>query len=175
MQPVAVASAWPCVSWPSTNVTSTSAQSIAPSSGSVTVTVNGMLSPNANVPSSTGMSTSTVGAVLPTVIVVFAEPTLPLESMTVELGRVLPGRRVGEASGSGRRESTVPLPSKSHSKRIESPGSASFEPALENSTVSGAGPLVGSAERTATGARRPLTYSHRIIPASGLMAKKPSP
>ena len=69
----------------------------------------------------------------------------------------------------------MPLPSKSHSKRIESPGSASFEPALEKVTVSGAGPFVGVAEMTATGARRPLTYSQRIIPASGLMAKKPSP
>jgi hypothetical protein len=70
---VAVASAWPCVSWPSTNVTWTLEQSIGPSSGSVAVTVNGMFSPNANVPSSTGTVTVTVGAVLPTVIVVFAE------------------------------------------------------------------------------------------------------
>ena len=63
-------------------MTSTREQLIGPSSGSVTVTVNGMFSPNANVPSSTGTVTVTVGAVLPTVIVVFAEPILPLESIT---------------------------------------------------------------------------------------------
>ena len=81
-QPVVVASAWPWVSWPRTNVTCTSAQLIGPSSGSVTVTVNGMLSPKANVPPSTGTVMFTVGAVLPTVMVVFADPTLPLESIT---------------------------------------------------------------------------------------------
>ena len=64
-------------------MTVTSAQLIAPSSGSVTVTVYGMLLPKANVPPSTGTLTVTVGAVLPTVIVVFAEPALPLESVTV--------------------------------------------------------------------------------------------
>ena len=77
--------------------------------------------------------------------------------------------------GLGSTESTEPLPSKSHSKRIESPGSGSFEPALEKFTVSGTGPSVRDAVSTATGARCPLTYSQRIIPASGLMAKKPSP
>ena len=40
---------------PRTKVTSTSAQLIAPSSGSLTVTENGMLSPKANVPPSTGV------------------------------------------------------------------------------------------------------------------------
>ena len=89
-QPVVDASAWPCVSWPRTNVTWTSAQSIAPSSGSVTVTVNGMFSPNANVPPSTGTSTVTIGAVLPTVIVVFADPILPLESITASFAVYCP-------------------------------------------------------------------------------------
>ena len=83
LHPVVVASAWPCESWASTKVTATSAQLIAPSSGSLTVTVNGMLSPKANVPPSIGVVTVTVGAVLPTVIVVFAEPIRPFESVTV--------------------------------------------------------------------------------------------
>ena len=111
-------------------MTSTSAQLIAPSSGSVTVTANGMLSPKANVPPSTGTVSVTVGAVLPTVMVVFAEPTFPLESVTVSLAVNCPVV-VYVNVGLGSTESTVPLPSKSHSKRIESPGSGSFEPALE--------------------------------------------
>ena len=41
------------------------------------------LSPKANSPPSTGMSMLTVGAVLPTVIVVLAAALLPLESVTV--------------------------------------------------------------------------------------------
>ncbi len=44
-----------------------------------------MLSPKANVPPSTGTLMVTVGAVLPTVIVVFAPLLLPLESVTVSL------------------------------------------------------------------------------------------
>ncbi len=40
---------------------------------------------------------------------------------------------------------------------MDSLGSGVFEPALENLTVSGAGPLVLSAESTALGARWPLT------------------
>ena len=78
-----LSSAWPCVSCPSTNVTCTSEQSIAPSSGSVTVTVNGMLSPKANVPPSTGVFTTTVGLVLPTVMIVLVAVCLPDESITV--------------------------------------------------------------------------------------------
>ena len=66
-------------------MTSTRLQLIGPSSGSVTVTENGMLSPKANVPPSTGVVRVTVGEVLPTVIVVFAAPVLPLESVTVSL------------------------------------------------------------------------------------------
>src|SRR4051794_1598558 len=82
-QPVVPSSAWPCVSCPSTNVTCTAEQLTVPSSGSVTVTVNGMLSPNANVPPSTGVLTTTVGLVLPTVITVLVEFVLPDESVTV--------------------------------------------------------------------------------------------
>ena len=149
-------------------------QLIAPSCGSVTVTVNGMFSPNANVPPSTGTLTVTVGAVFPAVMIVFAAPVFPLESITVSFAVYRPAV-VYVNDGFGSTESTVPLPSKSHSKRIESPGSASLEPALEKLTVSGTGPFVLSAVRTASGARRPFTYSHRIIPASGLMLKNPSP
>ena len=72
-------------------MTSTSSQSIPPSSGSVTVTTNGMLSPNANSPPSTGTLTVTVGEVLPAVIVVFADAVLPLESVTVSLAVYTPG------------------------------------------------------------------------------------
>ena len=49
-QPLMVSSAWPCVSWPSTKVTSTREQSIGPSSGSVTVTENAIRSPKAKSP-----------------------------------------------------------------------------------------------------------------------------
>ena len=63
--------------------TCTSEQLTVPSSGSVTVTVNGMLSPKANVPPSTGVLTTTVGLVLPTVITVLVEFVLPDESVTV--------------------------------------------------------------------------------------------
>ena len=58
-------------------------QLIAPSSGSVTVTVNGMLSPKANVPPSTGVLTTTVGDVLPAVITVLVGSSCPDESVTV--------------------------------------------------------------------------------------------
>ena len=112
LQPLTVASACPCESWASTNVTATSAQLIAPSSGSVTVTVNGMLSPKANVPPSVGTLTVTVGAVLPTVIVVLAEPLMPFESVTVSLATKTPVV-VYVCVGSSSVESVVPLPSKS--------------------------------------------------------------
>ena len=69
----------------------------------------------------------------------------------------------------------MPSPSKSQAKRIESPGSGSREPSLENCTFSGAMPLVGVAFIVACGARWPLTYSQRYMPASGLAWKKPSP
>ena len=82
-QPNWLASPWPCVSWPRTKVTSTLAQSTGPSSGSVTVTDHGMSSPQLKKPPSTGVVTVTVGAVLPTVMVVFADALLPLESVTV--------------------------------------------------------------------------------------------
>ena len=48
----------------------TSEQLTVPSSGSVTVTLNGMSSPKSNVPPNTGVFTTTVGLVLPTVITV---------------------------------------------------------------------------------------------------------
>ena len=76
--------------------------------------------------------------------------------------------------GFGSIECGDPSP-KSQSKEIESPGSASLEPALEKFTVSGSGPSVLSVVRTATGARWPFTYSHLYRPASGLMLKKLSP
>ena len=76
--------------------------------------------------------------------------------------------------GLGSVEIGEPSP-KFHSKRIESPGSSSSEPALEKFTVSGDAPLVLSVVSTAFGARWPLTYSHLYMPASGLMLKNPSP
>jgi hypothetical protein len=66
-------------------VTWTRLQLIAPSSGSVTVTENGIVSPKAKSPPSTGTVMFTVGDVFPTVIVVFAEAVFPLESVTVSL------------------------------------------------------------------------------------------
>ena len=76
-------SAWPCVSCTSTKVTATRLQSIVPSSGSVTVTVYGIRSPKSKKSPSSGVVTVTVGAVLPTVIVVVFVSVLPLESVTV--------------------------------------------------------------------------------------------
>ena len=69
----------------------------------------------------------------------------------------------------------MPSPSKSQAKRIESPGSGSREPSLENCTLSGVTPLVTLAFIVACGARWPLTSSHRYRPASGFDWKKPSP
>jgi hypothetical protein len=83
LQPVLLSSAWPCVSCPSTNVTCTSSQSTTPSSGSVTVTTNGIVSPNENSPPSIGRFTITVGEVLPTVMIVLTEAWSPDESNTV--------------------------------------------------------------------------------------------
>jgi DNA polymerase-3 subunit delta' len=82
-QPWTASSACPCVSWPRTKVTATLLHSTVPSSGSVTETLKARRSPNAKVPLSTGEVIRTVGAVLPTVIVVLADPVLPLESVTV--------------------------------------------------------------------------------------------
>ena len=49
----------------------------------VTVMVNGMVLPNANVPPATGMVTVTVGLVFPAVIVVCPSELRPDESLTV--------------------------------------------------------------------------------------------
>ena len=59
--------------------------SIAPSSGSVPVTVYGMFCPNAKKSPSSGVAIVTVGAVLPTVMTVLAESDFPVESVTVSL------------------------------------------------------------------------------------------
>ena len=151
--PVVPASAWPCVSCPSTNVTWTSEQLTVPSSGSVTVTLYGMSSPKANVPPSTGVLTvhrrrrvarSDHGA---------RRGGLAAGVRDREDGGVAPTRRVG-VLGFGSMECALPSP-KSHSKRIESPGSGSSEPALEKLTVSGTGPSVRSVVSTALGARGP--------------------
>ena len=150
------------------------AQSIAPSSGSVTVTVYGMLLPKANVPPSTGMSTMTVGAVFPTVIVVFADAALPLESITVSLAVNWPVRRVGEGRVRlDRVDRPVAVEVPLEADRVA--GSASFEPSLENCTVSGAGPSVGVGREDRRPGRAALDVVPAHMPASGLMAKKPSP
>ena len=83
MQPVVLCSAWPCVSWPSTNVTLTSLQLIDGSSGSVTVTLYWIMSPKENRPPSSGASTTTVGLVLPAVMTVLVDVCSPEESITV--------------------------------------------------------------------------------------------
>ena len=72
-QPFTLSSPWPCASCTSTNVTSTREQSIGPSSGSVTVTENGMSCPNSKKSPSSGVSIETAGDVLPTVITVVLE------------------------------------------------------------------------------------------------------
>ncbi len=68
----------------------TFAQSIVPSSGSVTVTVNFTWSPNSNRPPSGGRLIFTVGAVLPTTIGTFAVAVLPPSSFTVSTAVKLP-------------------------------------------------------------------------------------
>ena len=81
MQPLELCSAWPCVSWPSTNVTWMSLQLIDGSSGSVTVTLYWIVSPKENRPPSSGAVTVTVGLVLPAVMTVLVEVFLPDESI----------------------------------------------------------------------------------------------
>ena len=76
---------WPCVSWPRTKETVTRLQSIGPSSGSVTVTVHGTVSPQLKKVPDSGEVTFTVGAVLPTVISRVSTAVLPLVSVTVSL------------------------------------------------------------------------------------------
>lgn len=82
-QPCSVVIGWPWLSWPSTKLTWTLEQSIAPSSGSVTVTLNGMSSPKLNSCPSPGSSRFTLGAVLPTVTWTLAEPVRPVGSLAV--------------------------------------------------------------------------------------------
>ncbi len=62
--------------------TFTLAQSTVPSSGSVTVTRNGIASPKSWMLPSAGRSIRTVGAVLPTVIRTDAVAVLPVGSVT---------------------------------------------------------------------------------------------
>lgn len=76
-------SEWPWLSCTSTSETSTREQSIAPSSGSTTVTENGMLCPHSKTSPSTGVSMVTFGAVLPTVIGIVFESDRPPASVTV--------------------------------------------------------------------------------------------
>ena len=57
--------------------------SIAPSSASEPVTVNGMVCPKVKKSPSSGVLIVSVGAVLPTVITVLADAVFPVESVTV--------------------------------------------------------------------------------------------
>ena len=82
-QPLRSASSWPCVSWPRTNLTATSLQSIDGSSGSVTVTLYSSSSPKENRPPSSGPSIVIVGVVLPLVMIVLVDVRSPEESITV--------------------------------------------------------------------------------------------
>ncbi len=81
-QPDARDNGWPWLSWPRMYSTVTLEQSISPSSGSVTVTVNGTRSPKPKNPPLTGVSSFTVGSVLPTVITTLALPDSPPGSVT---------------------------------------------------------------------------------------------
>ena len=83
MQPVVLVIGCPCSSCPRTKLTVTFAQSTVPSSGSVTVTWYGNASPKLNTAPFAGLSTVTVGAVLPTVMTTVALPKLPAGSRTV--------------------------------------------------------------------------------------------
>src|SRR6476469_7171295 len=113
VQPVELASAWPCVSWPSTNVTVTSLQLTVPSSVSVTVTLYWILSPKEKKPPSSGASTTIFGLELPTVIGVEVDVFLPEESNTDSTAVKRPAR-VYVCVGLGSVEIGEPSP-KSHS------------------------------------------------------------
>ena len=63
----------------------TRAQSIVPSSGSVTVIWNGTVSPKENSWPLAGVLMVTVGAVLPTLICTLAVPVAPCGSRTVSV------------------------------------------------------------------------------------------
>ena len=80
--PVADEPAWPCWSCTRMNVTMTRLQSIAPSSGSTTLTVYGIDSPQTKKSPSTGVLIVTTGLVLPAVIVMVLMSWLPAGSFT---------------------------------------------------------------------------------------------
>ncbi|MGB3441419.1 MAG: hypothetical protein WBA97_21930 [Actinophytocola sp.] len=73
----------PVGSWPSADWVTTRAQSIVPSSWSVTVSEYGTVSPKSNMPPCTGPVNRTVGSVLPEVTATLATPVLPVGSVTV--------------------------------------------------------------------------------------------
>src|SRR5688572_20648567 len=80
--------AW--LSWPSEYVTVTRAQLIVPSSGSLPVTVNGIVSPKLNSCPFPGVDRLTVGAVLPTLMMTLAVPGRPCGSRTVNVAVYVP-------------------------------------------------------------------------------------
>ena len=144
--------ALPPSSWKTPTLTVTRLQSIVASSGSVTVTVYGISSPQSKMPPWTGTVSSTVGRVLPALMTIVEVPDLPVESVAVRRTLYVPAAVnvcVGLAS-----VDVDPSP-KSHAKVRSSP-SASSEPSLENATVSGAGPESLSDVARATGVRVPL-------------------
>src|ERR671914_289044 len=79
-------------------LTLTLAQSMVPSSGSVTFTLNGTASPKLNSCPSRGSSRVTFGAVLPTTICTLALPVRPLGSLAGTVAEV-PAVREGVAVG----------------------------------------------------------------------------
>ena len=111
-QPVCWPRPWAWSSWPSWRLSTTSLQSTW-FSGSVTVILYGMRSPNAwNWPSS-GTSIVTVGRVLPAVIGITSKPLAPPASVTVSCALYVPAV-VYVKVGLGSVESVSPSPSKSH-------------------------------------------------------------
>ncbi len=66
-------------------------QSIVPSSGSVTVTLNGTWSPKPKTPPLAGVTSFTVGAVLPAVTTTLAAPVRPVGSVTDSFAENWPG------------------------------------------------------------------------------------
>ena len=74
---------WVCESWPSAGCMITSLALIVPSSGSVTDTDHGIVSPQSTKPPLTGPVISTAGLVLPTVTGMTVVPSLPAGSATV--------------------------------------------------------------------------------------------
>ncbi len=138
-------------------MTRTRAQSMEVSSGSVTLTRKGTVSPNEKSWPSAGSVRLTVGAVFPTVTMTPAVAVLAVTSVTVSVAVYCP---LVAYVCAGLASLEVPPSPKLHAYD-NGPPSGSLLPADENATGSGPVPDVRSAAARAIGARPPGEYSMR--------------